>query len=225
MRRFWANWGFYSFGISSPTLDVHLSGNGSTIFIFRSVYGRRREAQCQICGQALRLKIIRRKVCPFNFRRRLCYTSSGLASDHSPDRRHRRRTTRVRSRILTRSPHPRVATSRSSSPRNRDLRQRPSSGVTFVLLLLGMKRPQRNDSSSRRGGRYDIAILHLLYAHGDVWARPRRRVVPPTDVPPPSIFIPPRNLRWDGLVLSALSDPREQNAPIACSTATANVPR
>jgi hypothetical protein len=34
MRRFWAYWGFHSFGISSPTLDVRLSGNGSTIFIF-----------------------------------------------------------------------------------------------------------------------------------------------------------------------------------------------
>ena len=112
------------------------------------------EAQRQFCGQALRLKRIRRKVCPFNRRRRLCYTSSGLVSDHSPDRRrrHRRRTTRVRSRILPRSPHRRVATGRSSSPLNRDSRQRPSSGVTFVLLP-GMKRPhRRNDSSSRRRG-------------------------------------------------------------------------
>jgi hypothetical protein len=148
------------------------------------------EAQHQICGQALRLKIIRWKVCAFDRRRRLCYTSNGLASDHSPDQRHRRWTTRVRSRILTRSPHCRVATGRSSSPRDQDSRQRPSSGVTFVLLLLGMKRPQQNDLSSRRGGGYDIAILHLLYARGDVRARHRHRVVPPPDVPPPVNFHP-----------------------------------
>ena len=86
------------------------------------------EAQRQFCGQALRLKIIRRKVCPFNRRRRLCYTSSGLASDHSPDRRHRRRTTRVRRRGSSQDPpiaallpaaHPLLATKIRGNARHR----------------------------------------------------------------------------------------------------------